>query len=68
MLRYEQMIQNETRLLALTLTRSEFQDLGPVFQTSLETILQEQTLEGLERIGRTYITYRHCLLLTVEDR
>lgn len=59
MLRYEQITQNETRLLALAgLTRQEFQDLGPVFQTSFETILQEQRLEGLTRIGRTYITYR----------
>lgn len=69
MLRYAQIAQNEPKLLALTgLTRREFEDLVPVFQTSFETILQEQTLEGLERIGRTYTTYRNSPLPTVEDK
>lgn len=69
MLRYAQIAQNEPKLLALTgLTRQEVQDLVPVFQASFETILQEQTLEGLERIGRTYTTYRNSPLPTVEDK
>lgn len=69
MLRYEQIAQNETKLLALTgLTRQEFADLVPVFQASFETVLREQTLEGLERIGRAYTTYRNSPLPTSEDK
>jgi hypothetical protein len=69
MLRYEQIAQNDKKLLALTgLTRPEFQDLVPVFQASFEIILQEQTLEGLARIGRTYTPYRNSPLPTVEDK
>lgn len=57
MLRYEQMAQNETKLLDLTgLTRHEFADLVPVFQASLETVLREQTLEGRARLGRAHTT------------
>lgn len=68
MLRYEQIAQNETQLLALTgLTRREFADLVPVFQASFETALREQTLDGLERIGRAYTTYRNSPLPTAED-
>ena len=69
MLRYEQVAQNETKLLALTgLTRREFADLVPMFQASFERVLQEQTLEGLERIGRAYTTYRNSPLPTPEDK
>lgn len=69
MLRYEQIAQNETKLLALTgLTRREFEDLVPVFQASFETVLQEETLDGLTRIGRAYTTYRNCPLPTTEDK
>lgn len=57
MLRYAQIAHNETQLLALTgLTRREFADLVPVFQASFETVLREQTLDGLARIGRAYTT------------
>lgn len=69
MLRYEQIAQNETKVLALTgLTRREFEDLVPVFQASFETVLQEQTLEGLDRIGRAHTTYRNSPLPTSEDK
>lgn len=69
MLRYEQIAQNETKLLALTgLTRREFADLVPVFQASFETVLREQTLDGLDRIGRAYTTYRNSPLPTTEDK
>jgi hypothetical protein len=62
-------LQNETKLLALTgLTRQEFADLVPVFQASFETVLREQTLEGLERIGRGYTTYHNSALPTAEDK
>lgn len=69
MLRYEQIAHNEPKLLALTgLTHQEFDDLVPVFQASFETVLREQTLEGLERIGRAYTTYRNSPLPTSEDK
>jgi hypothetical protein len=65
MLRYEQIAQNETQLLALTgLTCQEFTDLVPVFQVSLAA----QTMDGLERIGRGYTTYRNSPLPTIEDK
>lgn len=69
MLRYEHIAQNETKLLALTgLTRQEFADLVPVFQASFETVLHEQTLDGLARIGRAHTTYRNSPLPTSEDK
>lgn len=69
MLRYQQIAQNETKLLALTgLTRREFQDLVPVFQASFETTLHVQTLDGLDRIGRAYTTYRNSPLPSIEDK
>lgn len=69
MLRYEQIAPNTTKLLALTgLTRQEFEDLVPVFQPSFETTLQTQTLDGLDRIGRSYTTYRNSPLPTIEDK
>lgn len=69
MLHYAQIAQNETKLLALTgLTRREFEDLAPVFQASFETVLQAQTLDGLDRIGRAYTTYRNSPLPTSEDK
>lgn len=69
MLRYEQIAQNETKLLALTgLTRREFEELVPVFQASFATVLREQTLEGLERIGRAYTSYRNSPLPASEDK
>lgn len=69
MLRYQQIAQNDTKLLALTgLTRREFQDLVPGFQASFETSLQAQTLDGLDRIGRRYTTYRNSPLPAIEDK
>ncbi len=69
MLRYEQSAQHEAKRLALTgLTHQEFQDLVPVFQASFETVVPAQTLEGLDRIGRAYTTYRNSPLPTSEDK
>lgn len=69
MLRYAQIAQNESKVLALTgLTCHEFQELVPVFQASFERYLQAQTLEGLTRLGRAYTTYRNSPLPTIEDK
>ncbi len=39
-----------------------------MFQASFETVLREQTLDGLDRIGRAYMTYRNSPLPTTEDK
>lgn len=69
MLRYAQIANDETKLLALTgLTPVEFQALVPVFQACFEHYLHTQTMEGLERIGRAYTSYRNSPLPTIEDK
>jgi hypothetical protein len=69
MLRYHEIAQNERKVLALTgLTPTEFADLVPVFTTSFHAYLQDQTLEGYERIGRAYVPYRNSALPTMEDK
>lgn len=69
MLRYHDIAKNETKLLALTgLTSTEFRDLVPVFATSFDTYLREQTIDGAERVGRPYTPYRNSPLPTIEDK
>lgn len=69
MLRYDHIAQNETKFLAVTgLTGREFQDLVPLFQTRFATVLREQTMDGLDRIGRAYTPYRNSPLPTIEDK
>ena len=69
MLRYHAIAQNERKVLALTgLTPTEFADLVPIFTTSFHAYLQDQTLEGYERIGRAYVPYRNSPLPTMEDK
>ncbi len=69
MLRYLDITKNETQLIALTsLTRAEFQHLVPAFTTSFEEALTAQTVEGFDRIGRAYTTYRNSPLPAIEDK
>ncbi len=69
MLRYHDLAENESKLVALTsLTHAEFQHLIPYFATSFEHALQAQTVEGYDRIGRAYTTYRNSPLPTIEDK
>ncbi len=69
MLRYHDLAENETKLLALTgLTRAEFEHLVPHFAASFADTLQVQTVEGFDRIGRAYTTYRNSPLPTIEDK
>lgn len=69
MLRYQDIADNETKLIALTsLTRAEFQHLVPIFTTSFADALRAQTVEGYDRIGRAYTTYRNSPLPTIEDK
>ena len=69
MLRYHQIANDERRVLSLTsLTPKEFADLVPLFTTSFYEYLDEQTVEGYERIGRRYVAYRNSILPTMEDK
>lgn len=69
MLRYQDIAENETKLLALTgLTQPEFQHLVPHFASSFADALQGQTVEGYDRIGRAYTTYRNSPLPSIEDK
>ncbi len=69
MLRYHDITNDERRVLSLTsLTPKEFADLVPLFTTSFYEYLDEQTIEGYERIGRRYVPYRNSTLLTMEDK
>lgn len=69
MLRYHDISNDERRVLSLTsLTPKEFADLVPFFTTSFYEYLDEQTIDGYERIGRQYVPYRNSTLPTMEDK
>ena len=69
MLRYHQIANDERRVLSLTsLTPNEFADLVPLFTTCFYEYLDEQTVEGYERVGRRYVPYRNSTLPTMEDK
>ncbi len=69
MLRYQQIADNEKKLLAMTsLTRQEFEDFIPIFTESFLAYLEDQTIEGYERIGKPYRTYTNSPLPTFEDK
>jgi hypothetical protein len=69
MLRYHTIVTDERRVLALTsLTPEEFADLVPLFTTSFYQYLDEQTIEGYERVGRRFVPYRNSSLPTMEDK
>lgn len=69
MLRYHEIAADERRVLSLTsLTPREFTDLVPFFTTSFYKYLEEQTIDGYERVGRRYVSYRNSILPTMEDK
>lgn len=69
MLRYLDIAENETKLLALTgLTQIEFEHLVPHFAHSFADALRAQTVEGYDRIGRAYTRYRNSPLPAIEDK
>jgi hypothetical protein len=68
-LRYHKIANDERRVLSLTsLTALEFANLVPRFTTSFYEYLEEQTIEGYERVGRSYVPYRNSTLPTMEDK
>jgi hypothetical protein len=69
LLRYHEIANDERRVLSLTsLTPLEFANLVPLFTTSFYEYLEEQTIEGYERVGRPYVPYRNSTLPTIEDK
>ena len=69
MLRYHEIAHDERRVLSLTsLTPKEFAGLVPHFTMSFSEYLDEQTIEGYERVGRRYVPYRNSTLPTMEDK
>lgn len=69
MLRYDTIANDERRVLSLTsLTPREFVELVPLFTTSFFEYLEEQTIDGYERVGRRYVPYRNSTLPTMEDK
>ena len=69
MLHYHTIVENEPHLVALTsLTRAEFEHLVPHFAASFADALQAQTIDGYERVGRAYTSYRNSPLPAVEDK
>jgi hypothetical protein len=69
MLRYHEIATDERRVLSLTsLTPTEFADLVPHFTSVFYEYLEEQTIDGYERVGRRYVPYRNSLLPTMEDK
>lgn len=68
MLRYHEIAHDERKVLALTsLTPTEFADLVPSFTESFHSYLEDQTIDGYERVGRPYLPYRNSTLPTMED-
>ena len=69
MLRYHEIAHDERKVLALTsLTPSEFADLVPIFTRRFYAYLDDQTIDGYERVGRAYVPYRNSTLPTMEDK
>jgi hypothetical protein len=69
MLRYHEIAHDERRVLSLTsLTPKEFAGIVPHFTMSFSEYLDEQTIEGYERVGRRYVPYRNSTLPTMEDK
>src|ERR671927_631983 len=69
LLRYHDVADNEPRLLALTsLTPTEFRALVPAFEACFVAAMQTQTIDGLPRAHRRYVSYKHSPLPTMEDK
>jgi hypothetical protein len=69
MLRYENIAHKEKDLLAMTgYTQQEFTALVAHFQASYEDYLQNNTIEGYERVGQIPKPYHNSPLPTIEDK
>jgi hypothetical protein len=69
MLRYQTIKDKAYRVLDLTsLTVDEFEQLVEPFETAFVRHMQDWTMEGKPRTGRSYSQYANCPLPTPEDR
>ena len=69
MLRYQAIKDKAYRVLDLTsLTVDEFEQLVEPFETAFVRHMQQWTMEGKPRTGRSYSQYATCPLPTPEDR
>ncbi len=68
-LRYHDVADNETSLLALTsLTPTEFRAVVPAFETCFLEAMHTNTIDGLPRENRRYVSYKNSPLPTIEDK
>jgi hypothetical protein len=68
-LRYQTIKDKAYRVLDLTsLTVDEFEQLVPPFEAAFVRHMQQWTMEGKPRTGRSYSQYANCPLPTPEDR
>ena len=69
LLRYQDVADSETRLLALTsLTPTEFRALVPAFETCFVATMQTHTIDGFPRANRRYVSSKNSPLPTIEDK
>ena len=68
-LRYHDVADNETSLLALTsLTPTEFRAIVPAFETCFLEAMHTNTIDGLPRENRRYVSYKNSPLPTIDDK
>jgi hypothetical protein len=69
LLRYHDVADSETSLLALTsLTPTEFRALVPAFEACFSEVMRASTIDGLPRENRRYVSYKNSPLPTIEDK
>ena len=68
-MRYQDVAHSETSLLALTsLTLTEFRALVPAFEACFLEAVRTNTIDGLPRENRRYVSYKNSPLPTIEDK
>src|SRR5215211_2694275 len=69
MLRYQTIKEKAYRVLDLTsLSLDEFEQMVEPFETAFVRHMQDWTMEGKPRTGRSYSQYANCPLPTPQDR
>src|SRR5499425_1907912 len=68
-LRFAEMQSRPVEFLDFTsLTRDEFQQLVPPFETAFQARMTAWRMDGKPRTARRFTVYKNCPLLTPEDR
>jgi Helix-turn-helix of DDE superfamily endonuclease len=69
LLRYQDIAHSETSLLVLTsLTPTEFRAFVPAFETCFLEKMCTNSIDGLPRENRRYVSYKNSPLPTIEDK